>query len=285
MSVGYDLRVTKRFCVDNEFNNIELLIRNAIDSIIKSKGTAREQIAKDKSVISEEVIRAKKSFVLKTLMLDGSVSLRRMVQFHQYSIMRLTDELTTIEEHDLDGFYGGQTEVLLLFLQSRFREYFDMDAMLPEIHRKKSVASTKQLYGEIVIRLSGNEPDNKTWKENSKLSDPISGTYVREYSFKVVNPETGADIGIRTIRDTIFVEPGGDHYQVTNRKWATNDYDAEGWRNMQHSDDRPLASYSASFSSFDSTLNSQQMISLRVVALGKKLYKGNNESDAYIKLE
>ena len=35
----------------------------------------------------------------------------------------------------------------------------------------------------------------------------ISGTYVKEYSFKVVNPETGNEIGFRTIRDTIFVNP------------------------------------------------------------------------------
>lgn len=141
----------------------------------------------------------------------------------------------------------------------------------------KNMSPSSIILGLVILGCSA--------KENSKVSDPISGTYVRVYSFKVVNPESGADIGMRTIRDTIFVEPGGDHYQVTNRKWATNDYDLEGWRNMQHSDDRPLASYSASFSSLDSTLNSQQMTTLRIVALGKKLYKGNNQSDAYIKIE
>lgn len=145
--------------MDNEFTKIELLIRNAIDSIIKSPGTAGEQIAKDKSVISDEVIRATKSFVLKTLMLDGSIGLRRMVQFHQYSTMQLTDELTAIDEYDPDAFYSSQTEILLLFLQSRFSEHFDLDAMLPEIHRKKSVATTKRLYGVVMARLSVNQPD------------------------------------------------------------------------------------------------------------------------------
>ena len=147
--------------MDNEFNKIELLIRNAIDSIIKSPGTAQEQIAKDKSVISEEVIRVTKAFVFKALMLDDSVSLRRMIQFHQYSIMQLTDELTAIEEYDPDTFYGSQTEILLLFLQNRFSEHFDLDAILPEIHRKKSVVITKQLYGEIIPRLLVNQPDKK----------------------------------------------------------------------------------------------------------------------------
>lgn len=145
--------------MDNEFNKIELLIRNAIDSIIKSPGTAQEQIAKDKSVISDEVIRATKSFVIKTLMQDDSGGIRKMVQFHQYSVMQLSDELTSIEEHDLSAFYGSQTEILLLFLQSRFSELFDLDALLPEIHRKKSVATTKRLYGEMMTKLSVNRPD------------------------------------------------------------------------------------------------------------------------------
>lgn len=150
--------------MDGEFNKIELLIRNAIDSIIKLPGTAQEQIAKDKSVISEEVIRVRKSFVLKSLIIDDSGSLRRMVQFHQYSIMQLTDELTIIEEYDPDTFYAGQTETLLLFLQNRFYEHFDLDAMLPEIHRKRSVASAKQLYQEIMTRMSVMQLD-KEWIE------------------------------------------------------------------------------------------------------------------------
>lgn len=145
--------------MDNEFNKIELLIRNAIDSIIKSPGTAQEQIAKDKSVISEEVIRAMKSFVLKALMAVDSVSLRRMIQFHQYSIMQLTDELSAIEQYDREAIYGGKTEILLHFLRSRFSEYFDLDAILPEIHRKKTVAITKRLYGEIIPRLLVNQTD------------------------------------------------------------------------------------------------------------------------------
>ncbi len=74
------------------------------------------------------------------------------------------DELTAIEEYDRDTFYAGQTEILLAFLQSHFCEHFDQDALLPEIHRRKSVANTKQLYVEIMTRLSSNQSD-KSWIE------------------------------------------------------------------------------------------------------------------------
>lgn len=90
---------------------------------------------------------------------DDSVSLKRMIQFHQYSIIQLTDELTAIEEYDPDASYGSQTEILLLFLQNRFSEHFDQDAMLPEIHRKKAVVTTKRLYAEMMPRLSVNQTD------------------------------------------------------------------------------------------------------------------------------
>ena len=190
--------------MDNEFNKIELLIRNAIDSLIKSKGTAQEQIAKDKSVISEEVIRAKKAFVLKALMLDDSGSLRRMIQFHQYSIMQLTDELATIEEYDPEAFYANQTEILLLFLQSQYCQYFDRDASLPEIHRKNSVANTKQLYGEITTRLSGNQPD-KTWIE--VFTRPIEAFLTQTHaSFR--QAEYAKEL-VAGLNEAILAEPEG----------------------------------------------------------------------------
>jgi hypothetical protein len=191
--------------VDDEFNKIELLIRNAIDSISKSPGTAQEQIAKDKSVISEEVIRAMKSFVFKALMHDDSVSLRRVIQFHQYSIIQLTDELTTIEEYDADAFYGSQAEILLLFLQSRFSEHFDLDAMLPEIHRKKSVATTKRLYGVVMAMLSVNQPD-KTLIEI--FTRPIEAFLVKAAPASFRQAEYAKEL-VAGLKGAIPVEPEG----------------------------------------------------------------------------
>lgn len=84
----------------------------------------------------------------------------------------------------------------------------------------------------------------KTGQNNN--ADP-SGVYVREYTFTVKNPETGRNIGMRTVRDTIFVKKAGDQYEISNHKWMMNGYDQDGWRSMEHADDRPFARYIADF--------------------------------------
>jgi len=63
----------------------------------------------------------------------------------------------------------------------------------------------------------------------------------------VTNPENGAEVGMRTVRDTIFIKPTGDKLEVSNRKWAKNDYDLEGWKNMEHAEDRPFPTSTANF--------------------------------------
>ncbi|MCA2776023.1 MAG: hypothetical protein ACK514_11355 [Bacteroidota bacterium] len=80
-------------------------------------------------------------------------------------------------------------------------------------------------------------------------SDEVSGAYVREYTFKVINPESGTEIGMRTIRDTIIIQPINKDYEVSNNRWGLNDYDKDGWRNMEHADDRPLPTYVATYES------------------------------------
>ena len=85
--------------------------------------------------------------------------------------------------------------------------------------------------GLIAISCGSKERDTQTYN--------ISGVYVREYSFKVIHPERGDTIGVRTIRDTIFIGQKNQYYEVSNRKWRLNDYDKEGWKSMEHDDDRP----------------------------------------------
>lgn len=91
-----------------------------------------------------------------------------------------------------------------------------------------------------------------------KSADQISGTYAREYSFKVNNQESGDEIGMRIIRDTIFVRVVQDGFEVSNSKWQKNDYDTEGWRSMIHSEDRPMPTYLATYADADGRLNSRQ---------------------------
>src|SRR5579872_4851847 len=95
-------------------------------------------------------------------------------------------------------------------------------------------------------------------RSDSTLAEKISGTYVKEYSFKVVNQETGAETGIRTIRDSIFIQPTDKGFQVSNKKWALNDYDNEGWRSAEHFEDRPWPAFKATFIEQAATLNSDQ---------------------------
>jgi len=101
-----------------------------------------------------------------------------------------------------------------------------------------------------------------TKRQDTTASDEISGAYAREYSFKVVNPETGNEVGMRTIRDTIFIRPVESGYEVANTKWRLNTYDKQGWQNMRHNEDRPFPSYVAVFNKTESTLNFQSVPSL-----------------------
>jgi hypothetical protein len=124
-------------------------------------------------------------------------------------------------------------------------------------------------------------------KESKESSDSASGVYVREYSFEITNPETGQKIGMRQVRDSIFVELGGGDYQVSNRKWRMNDYDNEGWVSMAHADDRPLPTFLASYDARTSSLNSNNSNVSQTIILdaeNAKLYKGKPDDKPYIKV-
>ena len=84
--------------------------------------------------------------------------------------------------------------------------------------------------------------------ENSRVGEnDASGVYAREYSSEVTHPETGNKLGIRKIRDSIFVQAVDGGYEISNHKWRLNDYDQEGWVSMKHADDRPLPTFIAAY--------------------------------------
>jgi hypothetical protein len=118
-------------------------------------------------------------------------------------------------------------------------------------------------------------------KENHFQSDAISGVYIREYSFKVVNPENGYEMGFATIRDTILIQQEGKRYQVVNNKWRLNNYDREGWQSMEHADDRPMSDYSATFEPKDSTLVAGSSPILYLDTSHSALYKGQRGRNLY----
>jgi hypothetical protein len=124
-------------------------------------------------------------------------------------------------------------------------------------------------------------------KENNESSNLDTGVYAREYSFEVTNPETGQKIGMRQVRDSIFIQPSGDGFEVSNRKWRMNDYDNEGWVSMAHADDRPLPTFLASYDAHTKSLNPKSANVSQTIILdskNEKLYKGKPDEKAYVKV-
>lgn len=129
----------------------------------------------------------------------------------------------------------------------------------------------------IVIVVVGLEISCNSRQENSMEANGIIGAYAREYSFKVVNTENGKEIGMSTIRDTIFISPKFDGYEVSNNRWRLNRYDNQGWKNMEHSEDRPMMTHSVTFDQTDNSLNSQLFVPLYLSLNEGKLRKGKGE--------
>ncbi len=73
--------------------------------------------------------------------------------------------------------------------------------------------------------------------------EQIVGRYVKEVSFEVIHPFTNRNLGMGKIRDTIFVFPKQNGYEIVNNKWRKNDYDTLGWQNLQLEDNQPMPTY------------------------------------------
>ena len=124
--------------------------------------------------------------------------------------------------------------------------------------------------------------------EKSYISgNDVSGVYVREYAIDVTHPETGNNIGMRKIRDTIFIEPADNNYLISNRKWRINDYDQEGWVSMEHAEDRSMPTFFASYDETAKILNpTDKNISPAISIDNKKgkLFKGSSKDFEYLKI-
>lgn len=113
-----------------------------------------------------------------------------------------------------------------------------------------------------------------------------SGVYVREYTVDINNPETGNKIGMRQIRDSIFIERGENGYQVSNRKWRMNDYDQDGWVSMTHAEDRPLPTFFASYDDKSGALRPDNSGLTQPIFIEKgRLFKDGNKEKAYQKID
>lgn len=115
--------------------------------------------------------------------------------------------------------------------------------------------------------------------------DKIPGTYVRNYSFKVIHPETGVSVGTRTIADTICIQKDDEGYLLTNNKWQINDFNNEGWRNMRHMEDRPMPTHLVTFNKKIRALESEEYPKLIFSVEFNSLSQEAHESQIYHRAE
>lgn len=107
--------------------------------------------------------------------------------------------------------------------------------------------------------------------------DSIAGTYVREYSSEVITQLTGEKVGVRTVRDTLYISAAGKQYKVENAMWRMNDYDNDGWQNMEEAKFGPFPPFIAIYDETSRTLNSRTAPDIVVSEDGKLFVLGESE--------
>jgi hypothetical protein len=133
--------------------------------------------------------------------------------------------------------------------------------------------------GFAVLSCSNSEDQNRS-------ASDASGTYVREYAIEVTHLETGNKIGMRQIRDSIFVQATNEGYKVTNRKWRMNDYDQEGWVSMAHADDRPIPTFLASYDEQSHQLSSKSVnVTHSLFIKNGRLFRDSSKNIEYKKIQ
>lgn len=125
-----------------------------------------------------------------------------------------------------------------------------------------------------------------TSADSGRSDADVSGVYVREYAYEISNPETGKKLGMRRVRDSIFIERSDNGYQVSNRRWRMNDYDQEGWVNMAHSENRPLPTFFASYDEELKALAPEGFNPIQQILIDEgRLFKDRDKEIAYQKVE
>lgn len=142
--------------MDNEFKNLESLIRQAIDSAKSSKARFKEQFAKTKSALSEETIRAKRDFALKIASCDRHESAKTLVRFHQQALINLSDELTRdYENRDNPYLEEGFTSLLeeiegmVDFLQGQYPDFFNFEVRPSEFYILRASRNLRSIRDQI----------------------------------------------------------------------------------------------------------------------------------------
>lgn len=125
--------------------------------------------------------------------------------------------------------------------------------------------------------------------ENAGSTKKLSGVYVREFTNAVKHEFTGHNVGIRKIRDTIFVELTDKGFLVSNMKWRLLDYDQDGWIQMRvGGPEGPLPTFQARYDESSKSLVAEnELLSypLTFDESHRRLYKGITTKVEYIKIK
>lgn len=142
--------------MDYEFQNIETLIRNAIDSTT-DQSTAKEQFNQVRNAVAEESVRIRNTFALKVLSVEQD-KVERLVRYHQQALINLLNNLvevlsitngsrSTIKEshfNDFVKFSCSAVEEILRFIQDHFKSHFDLDVHVPELIKERARKALKE---------------------------------------------------------------------------------------------------------------------------------------------
>lgn len=132
-------------------------------------------------------------------------------------------------------------------------------------------------YGWLVTSCSSSES-----KSNE---DTVAGIYVREYSREILNQLSGNKVGMRTIRDTIYIREGSTGYKIANSKWRMNDYDEDGWQNMEHGEEGPWPSFEATYDADNKRLNGSTAGLPSLVVDGNTISVGGKSDIVFTKVD
>ena len=116
--------------------------------------------------------------------------------------------------------------------------------------------------------------------------DEVAGTYTNAYSVDVIDAETGDVMGMRMVRDTIFIRREGDGFEVSNRKWLQNDYDGNGWVDSMQGEIQAMETYKAEYDLKTGLLRPLEENSRPPLFLeDKKIYWGEDRALEYSKAD
>ena len=116
----------------------------------------------------------------------------------------------------------------------------------------------------------------------------ITGFTVSVLTTVLSHPFTDTKLGMGRIRDTIFIAPKQDGFEVSNNKWRLDEYNDHGWQDLEHKENHPMPTYKVTFDPTDSSLNpvvSGFFLSFRLDLIGQRLQKGKNKHNVYSKVK